>query len=189
MKLLPTDYYENTPKKVRDVLDLAIKNHLSENSLPTIYRLMLGDPVTGKNWLEENDVVGMIGRSTGTKKVPLLLEPLLSAGGAVVSDSGGSAILTANILRIVDVSSGRDLYRASNYVMPELVVTACTNEEGYTHQVTEKDVLVARFKSLEDATEYTAFLQGHKLMRPLQTVAEAEAEYQKFSEETQAMEV
>ena len=37
-------------------------------------RLVLGDTRSGEPWLEEHDVVGRIGRSTGTLKVPLLIE-------------------------------------------------------------------------------------------------------------------
>jgi len=36
-------------------------------------RLFLGDTQTGRDWMEENDVVGRIGRSTGQMKVPLLI--------------------------------------------------------------------------------------------------------------------
>ena len=46
-------------------------------------RLILGDTSTGEPWLEEHDVVGRIGRSTGSLKVPLLIEP---------GEHGGSAI-------------------------------------------------------------------------------------------------
>ena len=34
-------------------------------------RLILGDTSTGEPWLEEHDVIGRIGRSTGSLKVPL----------------------------------------------------------------------------------------------------------------------
>lgn len=38
-------------------------------------RLILGDTATGEPWLDEHDVVGRIGRSMGTLKVPLLIQP------------------------------------------------------------------------------------------------------------------
>lgn len=37
-------------------------------------RIWLGDTQTGRAWAEENDVIGTIGRSTGTMEVPLLVE-------------------------------------------------------------------------------------------------------------------
>ena len=40
-------------------------------------RLWLGDPSTGRDWCDEYDVVGRIGRSMGPVRVPLLI-----AGGA-----------------------------------------------------------------------------------------------------------
>jgi len=69
-------------------------------------RLILGDTLTGEPWLEEHDAVGRIGRSIGTLKVPLLIEP---------GEHGGSAILCACILAIVDWASGNFLYRHDAY--------------------------------------------------------------------------
>jgi hypothetical protein len=36
-------------------------------------RLFYGDTQTGQSWFDEHDVVGRIGRSTGSIKVPLLV--------------------------------------------------------------------------------------------------------------------
>ena len=69
-------------------------------------RLILGDTSTGEPWLEEHDVIGRIGRSTGSLKVPLLIEP---------GEHGGSAILCACLLAIVDWESGDFLYRHAAY--------------------------------------------------------------------------
>src|SRR5580704_12602052 len=44
-------------------------------------RIYLGDPETGRDWGEENDVTGFIGRSTGREPVLLLLPGNRSHGG------------------------------------------------------------------------------------------------------------
>ena len=74
-------------------------------------RLVLGNTVTGEPWLNEHDVVGRIGRSSGHLKVPLLMED---------GKSYGSAILTACLLAIIDWTSGRTLYRHVAYREPDL---------------------------------------------------------------------
>ena len=56
-------------------------------------RLFLGDPETGRDWGEENDVTGYVGRSTGPSKVPLLL--------ATRRSMGGGAILVDCVLRML----------------------------------------------------------------------------------------
>jgi hypothetical protein len=78
----------------------------------TRIRLYLGDPSTGRDWGEENDVTGYIGRSAGwgptPMKVPLLLHKQHS--------SGGGAILVSNVLRIL--ADGREVYRHPKYKEP-----------------------------------------------------------------------
>ncbi len=56
-------------------------------------RLVLGDNGTGASWLDEFDVVGTVGRSTGLLKVPLLVEP---------GEAAGTAILGAHVLALMD---------------------------------------------------------------------------------------
>jgi len=78
----------------------------------TRIRLYLGDPATGRDWGEENDVTGFIGQSVGwghnPQKVPLLLHSRRS--------SGGGAILVDNVLRIL--ADGREVYRHPKYKEP-----------------------------------------------------------------------
>lgn len=74
---------------------------------------MQGHTATGRCWLDEHDVVGRIGRSTGMMKVPLLIE-----AGA----DGGVAILTSCLLRRIDWESGRDLSRHPAYRAPDLTI-------------------------------------------------------------------
>jgi hypothetical protein len=67
--------------------------------------LHLGDSETGNDWLEENEVHGLIGRSTGIVKVPLLL--------ANSRSTGGGAILDHCIVRIRHGNS--TVYQHTNY--------------------------------------------------------------------------
>lgn len=75
--------------KVRDAL---VHAYLNRNRQCGRVRIWLGDPETGKCWNEAYDVAGYVGRSTGEKKVPLLLHDKRSMGGG--------AILTQNIIRV-----------------------------------------------------------------------------------------
>jgi len=61
----------------------------------------------GKSWGEIYDIIGYIGRSTGSIKVPLLLYNSRSYGG--------SAILTKCIIQIKESKGGRVLYQHKNY--------------------------------------------------------------------------
>lgn len=66
-------------------------------------RIWYGDTDTGRAWQEEYDVLGYVGRSMGTQKVPLLIFSRRSIGGG--------AILTKNIVRIDWVKGSHALYK------------------------------------------------------------------------------
>ena len=113
-------------------------------------RLILGDTDTGESWLDEYDVVGRIGRSTGTLKVPLLIEP-----GA----DGGPAILTACLLAIVDWDTGKFLFRHATFRAPNLSIRAA-EDAVLRWEVLHGDVVVARFEDIGQAGGYAAFMRG-----------------------------
>jgi hypothetical protein len=116
-------------------------------------RLFYGNAETGKDWLEENDVYGTIGRSMGPIKVPLLI-----AKGA----AGGGAILTTRILRIVDGATNQEVYRHSNYQAP-VFTSQKSDVSGYQQEVLADGVVVARFKDEAKANAWTAFMQGIRM--------------------------
>ncbi len=95
-----TAYDHRTPLEVINVLEKARLNR-------TRLHISLGDAATGRDWLEEFDSFGFIGRSMGTTKVPLIL-PLRRS-------IGGGAILDHCIVRIGHSSGGRVLYQHPNY--------------------------------------------------------------------------
>ena len=111
-------------------------------------RLVYGETKTGKDWLEEYDVIGTIGRSTGVKKIPLLIHNSRSMGGG--------AILDGCIVKIVDVKTKRVIYQADNYITPnfEIGFLAITGQ----YSVLVNGSVQANFKTLEDANKYIDFM-------------------------------
>ena len=71
-------------------------------------RVFYGDTKTGKDWFEFYDVIGYIGRSTGTVKIPLLIHSSRSLGGV--------AILDHCIVKIT--IDKREVYKHPNYYAP-----------------------------------------------------------------------
>lgn len=114
-------------------------------------RLVLGDTATGRCWLDEHDVVGRIGRSAGTLKVPLLIEP---------GEDGGTAILTNCLLRLIDWGSGRDLYRHPAYRMPGLAIQRAPEPTDRPWQVLHDGTVAACFSDIGKAGGYLAFMCG-----------------------------
>lgn len=102
-----TSYHAETPAAVIEVLERA---RLNRNRLHISY----GDAVTGKDWLEEFDVTGYLGRSTGPIKVPLLIANRRSLGGG--------AILDHCIVRIRSSAGGRVLYQHPAYHFGTLAI-------------------------------------------------------------------
>jgi hypothetical protein len=139
-----TFFMPGTPDKVAKVLERYRRTRAP-------VRLFLGDTQTGRDWCEENDVVGTIGRSTGSMKVPLLLP---------FGDCFGGAILTASVIRIMDVESNKDVWRTGSYQLPDLQIQPCKDSPGYAWEVVRDAQVQARFKQIIDAGEYVAFLQG-----------------------------
>lgn len=116
-------------------------------------RLFLGNPETGKDWLSEWDAVGRVSRSMGPLKVPLLVTP---------GEDGGGAILTACVLRIIDVASKREVYRHANYKEPIFEVTP-SKEPGFTVDVSVYGSVHARFKSDAKAKDWVDFMTGRRV--------------------------
>lgn len=162
----------NTPAAVQSIIKQAIKRQ--SNSEGGIFRFFFGDPVSGLDRCQENATVGFVGQSAGPMRVPLLLEPLRERG-QIRPARFGDALRTQNILRIVRVDDGVELYRCKNYHQPKLTVIAA-DIKGYAAAVQLHGVVQARFKKEEQAASYVALLQGHRLHEPFRTHAQAEKE-------------
>ena len=59
-----TSYDSRTPDRLIAELETAMRHNKK-------VRIFLGDTETGRDWLEEYDVYGLVGRSGGSVKVPL----------------------------------------------------------------------------------------------------------------------
>jgi len=95
-----TFYDVRTPIEVFDVLEKARMNR-------TRLHISFGDVATGHDWLEENDVLGFIARSTGSIKIPLLVHNRRSFGGP--------GLLDHCIVRIRASAGGRVFYQHPKY--------------------------------------------------------------------------
>jgi hypothetical protein len=148
-----THYDEGTPPDVIRVLEEA---RITGDRL----RLFYGDKDTDRDWGEENDVTGYISRSTGPVKVPILK--------ATRRSSGGPAILTACIVRIIRCGRG-DQYRHPRYHRPYYFVHSCKDDalraKGLTTEVTADGTVVARFKSQPSAYRWIAFMTGQRMTK------------------------
>lgn len=95
-----TNYDVRTLDKVILVLESARQSR-------TRLHISFGDVGTGEDWLEEWETHGIVGRSTGPVKVPLLIANRRSLGGA--------AILDHCIVRIWTSAGGTVLYQHDQY--------------------------------------------------------------------------
>ncbi|MBB4730507.1 hypothetical protein [Xanthomonas arboricola] len=138
-----TYFDPHTEPAVRRVLETCRLAH-------TVVRLILGNRHTGQPWLEEHDVVGTIGRSTGLLKVPLLVPR---------GEYGGGGILSANVLGIVDWISGKLRYRHPDYHAPELLIQP-SDDKRLPWRVLHQGIDVARFDDIGKAGAYVAFMRG-----------------------------
>jgi hypothetical protein len=141
-----TVYDPETSEKVREVLEGYRKSGKK-------IRVFLGDPETGRAWLGDADVFGTVSRSTGPIKIPLLVSP---------GDSGGSALLTANILRIIDAQTRQEVYRHPLYKEPDLRIQPSTTP-GYAAEVIYESEVYERFTSRQQAQRWVDFMQGRLL--------------------------
>lgn len=133
-----TAYHQETAPAVIAVL---------ENARTTRKRIRVhyGDRTTGRDWLEENDVCGTVGRSTGSEKIPLLIASARSLGG------GG--ILSHCIVKITTTTNPRRvLYSHPKYHhgKPQAIETP-VEIDGITYalEVTIDGEVHARFRTAE----------------------------------------
>lgn len=133
-----TSYRSEMPMELIEVLETARKN-----KTPLVLRY--GD-LNGKDWMEECDCVGRIGRSTGTRKVPL-----------IIAEGECSGPELSSIVKVVQKSSGKVLYQHPNYHRYDVKLVP-SNEFGYVKEGWFEDAsgewLVARFEDEKDARNW-----------------------------------
>ncbi len=125
-----TAYHLDTPEQVINILENA---RTSRSRL----RLYFGDSVTGKDWEECYDVSGYIGRSSGSIKVPLLVNNSRS--------TGGGALLDHCIVKIETSKGKTELYKHHNYHRPNKYTVDITlrikNWDAENEQEAKKEIL------------------------------------------------
>ncbi|MDN5872937.1 MAG: hypothetical protein L0H29_00960 [Sinobacteraceae bacterium] len=149
---LGTWYSPHTPKKVCKILE---KYRRSGRPL----RIFYGDRDTGRDWLEESDVLGTVGRSTGTLKIPLLMP---------VDEDYAPGMLDDCIVRIVDASTCRELWRHPKYASPELRIVdedepSCPD---LPYEVWADKQVHARFAAYATAALWVAYMHGQCMRSP-----------------------
>lgn len=130
-----TAYNESTNNKIVSILEQARQ---TGQKLKVYY----GDVLTGKDWNEEHDTIGTIGRSTGNIKIPLLITSSRSIGG------GG--LLDDCIVKIVDFKTKSVLFVNPLYVAPVVEIVPSDMEE-YKYNTIVNGQLYGRHKSLKSA--------------------------------------
>lgn len=134
-----TAYHVDTEDKVVTILENAIQNHFR-------VRLVYGDRETGKVWNETYDIMGYIGRSCGSIRIPLLVHNSRS--------TGGGALLDTCILGIMDTEEKRWLYKADNINFGEHSIR---QGEGCFHLFINGDRYVTT-ETEEQAQRFSDFL-------------------------------
>ena len=141
-----TAYHVNTPAEVIVILDRAL-NQRREYRI----RLFYGDTETGRDWLEEYQIIGYVGRSTGSIKIPLLISRRDSTGGPGILDHC-----------IVKITFDKlTVYQHDNYHLPELEIVEADQwliDKGYNYTVPGH----ANFKTYDQAEKWIDFIQGNR---------------------------
>ena len=143
-------FNDETSDKVKECIEYCYNSKLR-------IRIWYGNTKTGVSWLEEYDVTGTIGRSTGKQKIPLLVKNSRS--------NGGGGILCHCIIRIDAINSRRTIYKHPLFNVPLLTV-ATNNEKKNKNKlpfiVSKNNELQARFKSEKQAKNYIGFMLGNR---------------------------
>lgn len=141
-------FHPETPERVKR----ALTSHCGFRHLRI--RIWYGDTKTGTAWMDENDVIGSVGKSTGTQPIPSLIANSRSLGGG--------AILDHCIVRIDGVNSGT-LYRHPAFNNPaDRATFHPSTMEGYECEVRIDGEVHARFHSWKSARNWVAFMQGKR---------------------------
>ena len=141
-----TYFKEETNDKVIDLLEDARLNN-------SRIRIFYGDTSTGKSWLDEYDVLGYIGRSTGETKIPLLI--------STRSSFGGSALLDSCIVKIT--KDKRTIYEHPKFHIGNVEIKDADSDivkKGYLFSVFVDSKLHANFRSKERAENWVEFMKG-----------------------------
>lgn len=138
-----TFFDEGTNEKVMEILE---RSRINDERI----RLFFGDKETGRCWHETFDVLGRVGRSTGSHKIPLLIKSVRS--------SGGGAILTACIVAIT--KDKEFIYKHPGFKLN--VGYKKTDNSEYPYSVYDKDTeaVIVNTKNEKSAIKSVNFYRG-----------------------------
>lgn len=137
---------------------IAVLDRLMKSKEPIRVRIFYGDAKTGRDWNEENDVIGYLGKSTGVFKIPLLL--------AKSNSDGGPAILDDCIVKLT--VDKQVVYQHPNYHCARFEIRSIEKEDpltasGYTCRVVRDGrEVMANFKNEEKARHFVQFMMGER---------------------------
>jgi hypothetical protein len=143
-----TFYHHDTPHEVRAILDTAIANR-------SRLRLWYGDTETGKQWNDEYDMLGYIGRSTGRIKIPLIIANSRSMGGPGILDNCIIAIATR---------PGVFAYKHPTLDLGKWT-TGPAQSEGYLEASFKDGELIGQFKKPGQAARHCGFMTGERFAK------------------------
>lgn len=146
-----TQFAAGTPVEIQAILE-----HYRNSG--TRIRVFLGDELTGRDWLSESDNIGKVGRSMGPLKTALLVP---------AGDNGGAALLSANIVRIIETRTGKETYRHPGYHLPKLTVVQRRDADDQALEGKKQRAVVladgelhAAFSTFPHAERFVEFLSG-----------------------------
>ena len=148
-----TAYHKDTPLKVRAILEQYLQNYRRHDSRSRL-RIFYGDTETGRDWHEEWQIIGYIGRSNGKIKVPLLIFNSRS--------NGGGSILDHCIIKIME--GKRVLYQHPKYDAGKIIILPCTMAY-FKAEVRIDGKVHARFRTEAKAQRWFDFMTGKRMSK------------------------
>lgn len=153
-----TTYHEKTSQQILEILENLRKSR-------KLVRIFYGNVETGQAWQEENSV-GVVSRSGGTVKIPILVPE---------NDIGGGAISSDCIVKIVELTSAyktrKVVYQHPNFYQPvyearELERMFIRDGVAYGFEVVASGKQYSCHSTLKEAQNLASFMNGatHKLL-------------------------
>jgi hypothetical protein len=138
-------YDEGTPDGVKKVLERYYNDRTQR------IRIFLGDKETGQDWENEYDVMGYVGRSTGTKPIALLVHNSRCYGGLAIS--------TSCVVKITVNGFTRYEHPTYHYRKHEILPSDLPE---YKEMVVREGEVQARFHKEGQAQRYIDFIEGRR---------------------------
>lgn len=152
-KIVDGTYYDvRTPDEIVSILEDSRKNRKRiriHYGFTNAAEAQEKGKQVGRDWLEENDVTGHVGRSTGSIKIPLMI--------ATDRSTGGPGLLEYCIVKIRD-TCGQVLYQHPNYHYGRIALDQdWTRQHGgkkYPFMVLVDGEVHASFETEQKRTKY-----------------------------------